>query len=1296
MSEFELINGKIYKDGLEDSLTSSAIDQISFLGASVISVTATIGWNGTRSSCTIDLAEDWADGEVFELPITGTPKFFKILDTSGNKVWEFNGLVKNVTRSVGPTSGRVFSVTLESPEVVLEAAAIVIEKYPGEGFSRDAEGNNITPFSDKTYNWDEVYNVINVLGFWENDQYGVDGASFGKADINESGIPWLNMIIALDEIINRLGRNPNNLSLPDRQLELGGSLAYSSTSYTNGRPYFYAVNFDDLMETLQGPEVQLTNEYRVGGGGSITEIIQDLCTTANCQWLVTLEENLTEVKSPYNGENVDAIIKITAVSLNRLPDIGIISDFGLAKEGKGKDISLVGALSTYLETDADFIDMAQGQLGLELADITTGKIVLGGPKTRMIEHTTPTTYMYWGNMQSDIAAYEDIPIITKLLSPTSNLDIIPVDLRSILGTNDVGVEEKGREYYLDATETLPQTVSKGIYYISMLELRSAANDQESWENYLTYFRQKKSRDLRISGDLRKLTVYDANTGAENLSYFGELKANKEDTAFDQQNLNREIITNTSDYSQNKDNDIINQIWAKIRDLYENYYGKEYIVPVPVSAYKWEPDSRTFISEWEITDSAFTDDTSGPNAPDFDIKFAHDSGRTVAYVGFPLSVTVSDASGLRIGGNLDFSEFDGKDTTIIGNRVYIKSTVDTSKINIAFPIPITFTGNTSYGDKFSNIGYRHPQILTGGTNSDLNNSKPTSSYYGFYSDIRGAIPFARVTLPGKARYMKQAIGLSHDFDGIGMIAEFLFKAKSSRGDRSSSETVVGADRVRSPIAEGFYHPELVSVPLKSNRFHYGPWLPLFNPNIAGKVEVDIDTGLVPENFVIPGFGLGNVGLDYFGMSKAGPDRVGHFVNENGTFTLAGVSKLKIGEKLVKGGPYVTDVNISIDATAGLQTIFTMKTWSLDFGKIKKHYLERFKKISQASIREAKILRKRQQETSDFALTINKRFSPADRFRSHSSSSIIAGIVQETKRTDIDDSEKTKDIKAVSVSIMPSHNFISTVKNDYDGVGGCSLDSFFTPFTCDFEHSGLLPKIEESPNELFGTHVNLNPLFPRGVTDGSYKFYARGTNKHMVVRGTGIPTDMNMKYASLETGFESEDEFGIGGLDIRSVGNATPNIVVGYGYDVNGIKVPNSDDGHLNVNDYKAGPDTKVWDDYKKTWIGDFPIMKGLLMDEISSSNAASISIQTPLKVEVLRYVTEDTPGGNYDSSGVYQNNDSSLYTIVGAETLYIEDPALTEADKGAFVLYVNIDGRNTPVRIACAASVANLLIVQDNE
>ena len=597
-------------------------------------------------------------------------------------------------------------------------------------------------------------------------------------------------------------------------------------------------------------------------------------------------------------------------------------------------------------------------------------------------------------------------------------------------------------------------------------------------------------------------------------------------------------------------------------------------------------------------------------------------------------------------------------------------------------PTFYTG--AYGYFVSNLGFVHPQSLSE-ENGTLY-SKPTTEYFGFYTDKRAAMPMARVTLPGKVRYMKYALGMSLDYDGIGLISEIIYKGKANREDRSSGENSVGADRNQTPIAEGFYLPELMSVPLRSNRHTYGPYLPTFSNYIAGKTEVEVDTNLAPENFVIPGFGLGYTGMDYFGYAKALPDNVGYFCTEGGSFTLAGIPKTNLGESLIVGGPYLTDINISFSPN-GYTTTFAMKTWNLDFGRLKKHFLDRIMQLSDRGLRLTKQYSNRISLAQDFQREI--RFP--ERVRSHSSSSIIAGIVESSKRMkNIDGVETVKEIKTPSISIMPAHNFISTVKKNYEKVGACSLDALFVPFSCDSTAEDI-PKMLENTNISFGTQKQLNPLLPFGAKLDT-EFVEDGTTIQMFTRGSELPDDLNIKSALYLDSFE-DDPLGSESLNVRGIANKTPSVTVGYGYDVHGNKVPstNSKFDIYNANNWKAGPDLKVWDDERGIWIGGFPILKGLLLEDMVAGTIAS-----PTSVKILRIITNNVLEGETLKSGESATSDTREVIFCGEHDLICEDGAFTDADRGSLVYYLNIDGENVPIYVSCFATNESLSLIQEYE
>jgi hypothetical protein len=397
---------------------------------------------------------------------------------------------------------------------------------------------------------------------------------------------------------------------------------------------------------------------------------------------------------------------------------------------------------------------------------------------------------------------------------------------------------------------------------------------------------------------------------------------------------------------------------------------------------------------------------------------------------------------------------------------------------------------------------------------------------------------------------------------------------------------------------------------------------------------------------------------------------------------------LGEALISGGPYLTDLNISY-SPQGYTTTFAMKTWDLDFGRIKKYYLDMFRKFSNSAV---KVLKERGDRVG-IAYDYNKSVSFPERVRSHSSSSIIAGVIEKTVRSDIDGN--VKELKVPSISIMPAHNIVGTISSEYEKTGVCSLDALFVPFSCDFETEAEIAKMDEAPKYQFGTQTQLNPVLPFGRTaeDSDDRFYNKGTTIHAVARGSDIPPDLNTKLSNALELFEEEDPFGVGSIDIRSIANKTPSVTAGYGYTVNGEKTP-KDGEEFDIFDstkWKVGPDLKVWDDKKKVWMGGFPILKGLLLEDLTAG-----SLEDPTIVKVLRIITNYVKSGNLLSTDIESISDTREIIIDTEYDLYCEDDSFTDADKGSLVYYINIDGQNIPIYVACGASDANLAIIEEYE
>ena len=172
----------------------------------------------------------YPNGDVFYSPRVGSPAYFKYYGqapgvnhpenpdcvpvSGGNqcddwndyqieKLLEFNGLVKSVSKSMG-TSGETFSVTLEDPRTILENVIVILSDddrnvapadfpYIHDPFIRkfsDPQAPGVvgtTPAvtfpQGQKGGYLGAYNVLNVYGYYEKNQ-------FGSAETNEAGMQW--------------------------------------------------------------------------------------------------------------------------------------------------------------------------------------------------------------------------------------------------------------------------------------------------------------------------------------------------------------------------------------------------------------------------------------------------------------------------------------------------------------------------------------------------------------------------------------------------------------------------------------------------------------------------------------------------------------------------------------------------------------------------------------------------------------------------------------------------------------------------------------------------------------------------------------------------------------------------------------------------------------------------------------------------------------------------------------------------------------------------------------------------
>ena len=147
------------------------------------------------------------------------------------------------------------------------------------------------------------------------------------------------------------------------------------------------------------------------------------------------------------------------------------------------------------------------------------------------------------------------------------------------------------------------------------------------------------------------------------------------------------------------------------------------------------------------------------------------------------------------------------------------------------------------------------------------------------------------------------------------------------------------------------PRYACIPQESTRYQFGPWGTISSEmSFAGKAEVEKDESWRPESF--GGWnGLYEVGGI---MATAGVTKP--IDNESGSVVIAGLPEVNLGDKL-QGGPYITDISVTIDPTGGVTTTYKMNTYTLNFGKLAKYNVDRIARINKNLWQAAKKMRDR---------------------------------------------------------------------------------------------------------------------------------------------------------------------------------------------------------------------------------------------------------------------------------------------------------------------------------------------------
>lgn len=510
-------------------------------GAFISSATINAGYNSQSSTAQLTLVFP-DDGPLN--PDDFEQNFPPLGTCVGFRLGElkFIGLLQRYVQKKN-ISGYVWDVVLESPTKVLDGVQVILDTYVGNSFPGLSLIGN------------QIRNVWNPFGFRESPNSIGSSGSFGLSNVNSMGFP-------APDLINLLEYFGNNDSF------FGNKILYGITEYT-----LLLTDLKILIQTY--PYVRVK-----GPSQSLLAVIEEICSLCFADFYV----DIAAPDNFVNGVILNPTIIIRAIDRSVPPDVNVIKN----------------AVKRYEQAQL----LISADVGKELSDSSTQKMVIGGPASRYVQATNIA--QIWGK--------------TKGVRPQYTNYIV-----------------------LD---------NGALYEPNILEVRCAIHSFESWLVYqqiIKYLRDKTGNAIYRNY---------VNTNFE-LQLFSDLQINDfvidkiEDGTITPHDF---IDTNlSSQFQKNKDDsgefvrEGIERIYNAVKSAGDEFYGKKYMVALPMESggvdnnIKFVNEDAQYITSWEVADSAWNQ-----KFPYSDVSFYDSDGKMKCSAQWVYAPAVHDYS--ELGGN----------------------------------------------------------------------------------------------------------------------------------------------------------------------------------------------------------------------------------------------------------------------------------------------------------------------------------------------------------------------------------------------------------------------------------------------------------------------------------------------------------------------------------------------------------------------------------------------------------------------------------------------------------------------
>ena len=545
---------------------------------------------------------------------------------------------------------------------------------------------------------------------------------------------------------------------------------------------------------------------------------------------------------------------------------------------------------------------------------------------------------------------------------------------------------------------------------------------------------------------------------------------------------------------------------------------------------------------------------------------------------------------------------------------------------------TFGSNYSLG--FSGI------CTTNGVNID-------DKIYWLRDPSGNVTAMALATVPQVAYYSEE----TRQEDGLFQIAKIVFGLDPNTQGAYFAKSA-GYEGLKFTLPPLPITPLEIGVPQVSTRYTYGPWYN--STQLNGKAEIVQDTNLRPEVF-------GSSAL----MDQAA-ESVAYVANTNlgeidsGNITLVGNPQYSLAERFTSEGPYITSMSMKW-GTGGYTTQYSFNTYTRQAGKLEKYNYDKISNIQKNTIRSLKEIRDLyslpQIEKPTALPPINRRVPPTtyngfsvfmQRYNPFTNKKTTSGMTAEeaSKNATEGANGETSHISDLTKERHPITN-----KRNPEGDDNSETIENKPPEA--MENTGLF-----GSGHIHPTGKELNP-------DWAKDNIQRGATI------TDTPTDLNPDVQEPEE-------------TIYTLANAYPQMLSGWGFDVNGLPVPAilDDDGNPtgefdseageNLKKNKVGPFEARWHKKRQVWTAALPIVEGILTQSIGAATSP-LNPDRSGKMKIYRgegwHFDGESAGGTAEEA-IITNRDTSLSVDIDS------------ADGDVYIMCIEVNYELRPIYVGC--------------